>query len=95
MAERRIQHNPAAGDAPGPFIELVRACSSLFLELRVDIERVIPEGELVVSHGLIRTSPHRGTAAAGIFRLEEGTVVEHRDVLQPGPATAANDNRTF
>ena len=90
------QHNPAAGDGPGPFIEFVKAYTGQFPELHVDIRRVIAEGDLVVTHSLIRTSPDdRGTAAADIFRLEEGKVVEHWDVLQPVPETDANENTMF
>ncbi len=54
------------------------------------------EGDLVVTHGLIKTSSEdRGTAAADIFRLEDGKIVEHWDVLQPVPETAENDNTMF
>ena len=91
-----IQHNPMAGDGPQPFIEFVRAYTGQFPELRVDIKRVIAEGDLVMTHSLLKTSPDdRGTAAADIFRLEDGKVVEHWDVLQPVPETAANDNTMF
>ena len=91
-----IQHNPMAGDGPQPFIEFVRAYTGQFPERRVDIKRVIAEGDLVVTHSLLKTSPEdRGTAAADIFRLEDGKVVEHWDVLQAVPETAANDNTMF
>lgn len=96
VGETYIQHNPAAGDGPGPFVEFVRAYTGQFPELHVDIKRVIAEGDVVVTHSLIRTSPEDlGTAAADLFRLEEGKVVEHWDVLQPVPGTAANDNTMF
>ena len=88
-----IQHNPMAGDGPGPFIEFVKAYTGQFPGLSVDIRRVIAEGDLVVTHSLLKTSPvDRGTAAADIFRLEDGKVVEHWDVLQPVPEAAANEH---
>jgi predicted SnoaL-like aldol condensation-catalyzing enzyme len=90
------QHNPMAGDGPGPFVEFVKAYTGQFPELHVDIKRVVAEDDLVVTHSLIKTSPgDRGTAAADFFRLEDGKIVEHWDVLQPVPETAANDNTMF
>ena len=42
---------------------------------------------------LLETSlEDRGTAAADIFRLEGGELVEHWDVLQPVSEKAANEN---
>jgi predicted SnoaL-like aldol condensation-catalyzing enzyme len=50
----------------------------------------------VVTHGLIKTSADDpGTAAADFFRLEDGKIVEHWDVLQPFPETSANDHPMF
>jgi predicted SnoaL-like aldol condensation-catalyzing enzyme len=96
VGSKYIQHNPMAGDGPGPFIEFVKAYTGQFPELNVDIKRVIAEGDLVVTHSLLKTSPEdRGTAAVDIFRLEDGKVVEHWDVLQPVPESAANDNTMF
>ena len=58
--------------------------------------RTVAEGDLVVTHSLLKTSPEgRGTAVADFFRLEEGKVVEHWDVLQPIPESAANERPMF
>lgn len=90
------QHNPMAGDGPQPFIEFVNGFVGQFPALSEDIKRVLADGDLVLTHGLIKTSSEdRGTAAADIFRLQDGKVVEHWDVLQPVPETAANDNTMF
>ena len=64
--------------------------------MSLQIKGAVVEGDLVVTHSLLKTSPQdRGTAAADIFRLEEGKVVEHWDVLQPVPESAANDHPMF
>jgi predicted SnoaL-like aldol condensation-catalyzing enzyme len=96
VGDRYTQHNPLAGDGTGPFVEFVKGFRGQFPELSVEIKRVVAEGDLVVTHGLIKTSADdRGTAAADIFRVEDGKVVEHWDVLQPVPETSANDNTMF
>jgi predicted SnoaL-like aldol condensation-catalyzing enzyme len=67
-----------------------------FPQMSLDIKRAVAEGDLVVTHSLLKTSPEdRGAAAADIFRLEDGNVVEHWDVLQPVPESAANDHPMF
>jgi predicted SnoaL-like aldol condensation-catalyzing enzyme len=91
-----IQHNPQAPDGFDAFIEFVKGFTGQFPELHVDIKTVVAEGDLVVTHGLIKTSPDDpGTVAADIFRLEDGKIVEHWDVLQPFPETSANDHPMF
>ena len=96
VGPRYIQHNPQAADGPEAFVSFVNWYRGQFPELSVDIKRLIAEGDLVVTHSLIRTSADdRGTAATDIFRVEDGKVVEHWDVLQPVPADSANDNTLF
>jgi predicted SnoaL-like aldol condensation-catalyzing enzyme len=92
-----IQHNPMAPDGTDAFIAFVRGYVEQSPQLRVEIKRAIAEGDLVMTHGLLKTSPDdRGTAAADIFRVDEnGKIVEHWDVLQPVPETSANDNTMF
>jgi predicted SnoaL-like aldol condensation-catalyzing enzyme len=92
-----IQHNPQAADGPGAFVEFVTGFAAQFPDLSIDIKRVVAEGDVVVTHGLIKTSPDDpGTVAADLFRLDEnGRIVEHWDVLQPFPETSANDHPMF
>jgi len=92
-----IQHNPQAADGFDAFIAFVNSFTAQFPQLHVDIKRVICECNMVVTHSHITTSPDdRGSAVADIFRLNrQGKVVEHWDVLQPVPATSANNNTMF
>jgi predicted SnoaL-like aldol condensation-catalyzing enzyme len=96
VGSRYTQHNPMAADGPQAFVDFVNWYAGENPELTVEIRRMIAEGDLVATHSLITTSPaDRGTAAVDIFRVEDGKVVEHWDVLQPVPETAANDNTMF
>ena len=96
VGPRYIQHNPQAPDGPEAFITFVDGFTQQFPEARIDIKRVVAEDDLVVTHSLLALGPSdRGTAAVDIFRLEDGKIVEHWDVLQPVPESAANDNTMF
>ena len=64
--------------------------------MRIDIKRLVAEGDLVVTHShLVREPGDRGQAVVDIFRLENGKIVEHWDVLQDVPEQAANTNTMF
>src|SRR5919107_5086433 len=91
-----IQHNPQAPDGFEAFVQFVEGFTTQFPQLSLDIRRAVAEGDLVATHSLLKTSPKdRGSAVADFFRLEEGKVVEHWDVLQPIPESAANDHPMF
>jgi predicted SnoaL-like aldol condensation-catalyzing enzyme len=91
-----IQHNPQAPDGFEAFIQFVEGFVNQFPQLSYEIKRIVAEGDLVALHSLLKTSPEdRGTAVADFFRLEAGKVVEHWDVLQPIPESAANEHPMF
>jgi predicted SnoaL-like aldol condensation-catalyzing enzyme len=91
-----VQHNPDTPSGADAFIQSASGFIAKFPQVSVEIKRVIAEGDLVVTHDLIKTSPEdRGMAGADIFRLRDGKIVEHWDVRQPVPETAANDNTMF
>jgi predicted SnoaL-like aldol condensation-catalyzing enzyme len=90
------QHNPMAADGPVGFIQVVLGFVGQFPEVNVEIQRMVAEGDLVATHSHLRTSPQdRGSAVMDIFRLEDGKIVEHWDVMQEVPETSANDNTMF
>ena len=91
-----IQHNPQAPDGFEAFIKFVTNFVEQFPQMSLDIKRAIAEGDIVATHSLLKTSPEdHGTAAADFFRLEDGKIVEHWDVLQLVPESAANDHPMF
>ena len=67
-----------------------------FPQHRYEVKKVIAEGDLVVLHlhGMNGPNPH-GESVVDIFRIEDGKVVEHWDVIQPIPESADNANTMF
>jgi len=96
---RYIQHNPDAQDGPEAFVAFVKWLRGEHPNVRLDIKRVIAERDLVATHAHLDLEPDNpdnpGRALADFFRLEDGKVVEHWDVIQDIPATSANDNGMF
>ncbi len=96
VGDSYTQHNPLAPDGPEAFIAVFEAWTAAAPDIHLDIKRVIAEGDLVVIHAHLRQgSGDLGMAVMDIFRIENGKVVEHWDVVQPVPAEAANDNTMF
>jgi len=90
------QHNPGAGDGPEPFIAAVKGLTKTFPELSMEPKRIVAEGDYVVLHSHLILKPgDRGRAVVDIFRLENGKIVEHWDVVQEVPETSANNNTMF
>ncbi|MCX5205684.1 nuclear transport factor 2 family protein [Streptomyces sp. NBC_00237] len=91
-----VQHNPGVEDGPGPLAQFAAGMVATFPEVRWELQRAIAEDDLVAVHWHMTTGPQdRGTAVVEIFRLLDGLVVEHWDVMQPVPDTSANDHPMF
>jgi predicted SnoaL-like aldol condensation-catalyzing enzyme len=90
------QHNPGAADGGEPFIRTVKWIAETYPDFRFETKRIIAEGDYVVLHShFIRKPGDRGQAIVDIFRLENGKIVEHWDVVQEVPETSANNNTMF
>jgi predicted SnoaL-like aldol condensation-catalyzing enzyme len=62
----------------------------------IEIKRIIADGDYVVVHDhAVREPGTRGLAIVNIYKIEDGKVVEHWDVIQPAPEKAANNNGMF
>ncbi|WP_338681720.1 ester cyclase [Streptomyces acidiscabies] len=65
-------------------------------QLTVTPKRVIAEGDLVAVHSDYVNYPgDRGTAILDLFRVRNGKIVEHWDIIQNVPETSANGNGMF
>lgn len=91
-----IQHNPMAKTGAQPASDFLQPFLDNNPEYSADIKRVITEGNLVVIHSHVKATPDdRGRAVVDIFRVEDGRVVEHWDVVQAVPEKSRNDNTMF
>jgi predicted SnoaL-like aldol condensation-catalyzing enzyme len=96
FGSRYIQHNPLAADGVEGFKGFVKFLKEKFPNSRSEIKRVFADGNFVILHvHSVREPGTRGAAIIDIFRLEDGKIVEHWDVIQPVPDKAANTNGMF
>lgn len=91
-----IQHNPGAPDGPEGFKRLVTLLKEKFPNSHNEIKHVFADGDYVILHvHSVREPGTRGRAIVDIFRLENGKIVEHWDVIQDIPEKSANTNTMF
>jgi predicted SnoaL-like aldol condensation-catalyzing enzyme len=96
MGAEYRQHAPYATDGHAGIAEWVRKFKEGFPQHHYEVKKVIAEGDLVVLHlhGKSGPNPH-GESVVDIFRIKDGKVVEHWDVIQPIPEHADNANTMF
>jgi len=96
LGSRYTQHNPNAADGPEGLKAFLQFLKEKFPASRSEIKRVFADGDYVIVHvHAVREPGTRGNAIVDIFKLENGKVVEHWDVVQPIPEKAANTNGMF
>jgi predicted SnoaL-like aldol condensation-catalyzing enzyme len=96
MGPRYTQHNPNAPDGPEGLKTFLQFLKEKFPGSRSEIKSVFADGDYVILHvHAVREPGTRGSAIIDIFKLENGKIVEHWDVVQPIPEKAANNNGMF
>ena len=83
VAPDYIQHNPGLPDGVSAAIE---ALAPMFAAAgsRFDVKHVLVDGDLALVHLFGQGKPGTsGAAVADIYRLKDGRIVEHWDVIQP------------
>lgn len=94
VAEEYIQHNPAAGNGREDAIALIERLSAA-PGFNPAVKRMVAEGDLVAVHMHVQFESQPGLAVMDMFRLADGKIVEHWDVIQDVPAGSANGNSMF
>ena len=84
------QHNPVIPDGPSAIAEMIPTLTALTYEPGM----AVADGDLVMVHGRYTGWGPKPMVAVDIFRVEDGKVVEHWDVLQeevPAADTASGN----
>lgn len=96
MGPRYTQHNPNAADGPEGFKRFIEFLRDKFPASHSEIKQVFADGDYVILHvHAMREPGTRGSAIVDIFKLKNGKIVEHWDVIQPIPEQSANGNGMF
>ena len=86
-----VQHNPMIPNGPQAIADLI---PSLKKDLTYESGMIVAEGDLVMVHGRYVGWGPKPMVAVDIFRVKDGKVVEHWDVLQeevPASETASGN----
>lgn len=96
MADDYKQHNPTIHDGKAGAVEFFTEQFKKYPNSKVDVAHVAADGDLVWVHGhLIRYPNDPGIALLDIFRVKNGKLVEHWDIMEPVPTSSANSNSMF
>ncbi len=89
LARDFINHNPQTTNG-------LEASKSLFAQvgaIDADLHRMVAEGDLVAVHARYKTPAE--TAGMDFFKLRDGKIVEHWDVIQSLPEHTASGQDMF
>ncbi|MCI0563877.1 MAG: ester cyclase [Nitrososphaera sp.] len=96
LTERYIQHNPSVPTGKKGFLQAIPGFYKMFPDMKWELKRIFAEGDFVIVHShYLFTKEGRGSAIVDIFRIKDGKVDEHWDVMQEIPEKMAHDNGMF
>ncbi len=88
-----IQHNPMAATGAEPMRKFFKDFYAANPNATMTFGQWIADGDLVAVHYTSKIKPgDRGFVAVDIFRVANGKIAEHWDVVQPIPEKSANSN---
>jgi predicted SnoaL-like aldol condensation-catalyzing enzyme len=90
-----IQHDPNSATGRDGTIEALAAHMKRSPAMSHDVKRIIHgnDGTVAVHYHFRHAPDQRGLAVVDIFRIENGYLVEHWDIIQPVPDPAETNNR--
>jgi predicted SnoaL-like aldol condensation-catalyzing enzyme len=96
ITDRYIQHNPNVPTGKEGFLQAIPGFYQMFPDLKWELKHIWSDGDYVITHSLYHfTKEGNGSAVVDIFRIKDGKVDEHWDVLQDIPDKMAHNNGMF
>ncbi|WP_416414352.1 nuclear transport factor 2 family protein [Pantoea sp. App145] len=96
VSDNYRQHNPHVPDGKKPFVEFFSDFFKHNPQSHARIVRSATDGDLVWLHvHSTNGEKDRGRSVVDIFKVKNGKITEHWDVIQNVPEKAANDNTMF
>jgi predicted SnoaL-like aldol condensation-catalyzing enzyme len=99
IADDFIEHNPAVrgGNREGFIEHLVQSgfTNPDNPKMNMTVDRVIEQGNMVVTHIHVEVPGAPILVFMDIYRVEDGKMVEHWDVMQPVPEQSVNGRVTM
>jgi predicted SnoaL-like aldol condensation-catalyzing enzyme len=95
IAEDYIQHNPIAADGRQAIKDIATKWIANQPKTKVDFQKVAADGDLVFLHIKSKSFSGKDVSLIDIFRLKDGKIVEHWDVMQEVPDKSANPHPMF
>ncbi len=92
-----IQHNPNVATGAESLKQMLDRAKARYPNAEHRVKRMLVDGNLVAAHVHVIFEPgQEGLAVVDIFRIENGRIAEHWDVMQPVVAgEAKNTNGRF
>jgi predicted SnoaL-like aldol condensation-catalyzing enzyme len=95
IVEDYIQHNPIAPDGRQAIQDIANKWLANQPKTKVDFQKVAADGDLVFLHIKSKSFSGKYISLIEIFRLKDGKIVEHWDVMQEVPEKSANPHPMF
>lgn len=84
LREDFIEHSPGNPSGRDAFVDFI--ASAPVARAKLDLKRLVADDDYVVVHyWMVTPEDERGVAVVDIWRLVDGQIVEHWDVVQPVP----------
>ncbi|MFM0527339.1 nuclear transport factor 2 family protein (plasmid) [Paraburkholderia strydomiana] len=91
-----IQHTAAAEDGVEGLRNYINFFLKTFPNAKGDIRRVIADGDIVAVHAhWTNLVSKNGDVGVDFFRVQDGRLVEHWDVMQAIPDASKNENTVY